>query len=117
MDLHPTATLDTWSPFASSRFTGPFVVDDGRLRRFNIEDRRSRRQMRLTFCIGIADARSDGTCPATAGVAIGQQRRLRFPHTSMDRLGLPNERGRAMRRGFAANGVGSVEAEKLAVDD
>ena len=57
---------------------------------------------KLSFSIAMPDAAMDTTCTVSLGPATGQTRRLLFTHTGWARLGLPSERGRALRRRFAA---------------
>ena len=110
-------TIYRWLPVASDGFNPRwfFIVDDEGPRRFPVENWRLQLDWELTFSIAIPDAASDTTCTVALEPATGQTRRLRFAHTGWARLGLPSERGRALRRRFAATWIAALnQARNLA---
>ena len=103
-----------WLPVASDGFEPRwfFIVDDEGPRRFRIDDWALQSGRKLTFSVVIPDAEVVTACTVETLQVSDEQIRLRFAHTGWDRLGLPGDRGRQLRRRFAATWIAAMEQAK-----
>jgi uncharacterized protein YndB with AHSA1/START domain len=107
-------TIYRWMPVASDGFKPRwfFIVDDEGPRRFPIEEWHLDLDKKLIFSVAIPDATLDTACTVALEATAGRLSRMRVSHTGWDRLSLPDQRGHALRRRFAAAWVAALDQAK-----